>query len=993
MRRKNRRGIALLLVCALALAPAAIASDALGSDIQIVDTKLSHGTSLAKGVFWSATYSDLRQEHYISYQPNSTVKPIVSYGNKVTSKSTLTASAQKIENTGSQVVAGINGDYYVVSTGVPLGIVVTDGALRSSSSYLYGIGIRDDGTAFIGQPNLTITGKYGDTTFDLAGFNKVRSSEGGIYLFTEDFGTTTMNTQPGVDVILTLPEGGVDEIKIGGTFTATVEQVIEANGSATLETGKIILSANQAASNEQLSVLRNLKPGDTVELSISSADTRWNDAEYAMGGLYRLLEGGEVVSNLPGGSAPRTAVGTKADGTIIFYTIDGRQPGYSIGATMTQIAMRMKELGCTEAICLDGGGSTSLGVTMPDEDSLDLVNSPSDGAERANSTCFLLVSDTEPSGLLGHFYVKPYDAMLLCGANLRINTVALDTNYHVMDYEGELSYAVYDGDGVISPDGLFTAGTVEGPVRVGVSAGNATGEATVTVVKNPTAISVKNSSGSEVKSLTVSPNSLVDLTASATYQTLPLTSQNTCFTWTIEGNVGTVSANGRFTAGSQAGTGTLIVSAGSTQVTIPITVVGHILPVEDFESSLEGFSGSDTVALSSEGNSDYVKYGWQSMQVDYRAGINDTATFTSSLNISGGDTYVTMWVYGDSSGNVLRAVADGDSGSQTVNVCTLDFSGWKQVSVQLPERTTVLKEFIIDCSGTSNKSGTIWLDHMVSANEPTTDLTPPTIQASISGTNLTATIKDDSGSIQEDQISLAYDGGELSFTFDESTGALSATLPVSDGKLHQVTLVAGDVSGNLGRYSKEIAPVLVTNYSFIDIEGNWAAEYAQYLYDSEVVDGIITDAGRTFQPNRSISRSEFAVMLSRWMGISSEDYRDVTLPFTDAASIPDWALGYVKAMYALGIIRGGTDSSGALVFSPSGDISRAEVATILYRTLQKGFAREEMTFSDAASVPDWAKPAMETLTTMGVLSGYQNQVRPTASITRGEVAKLLVTIL
>lgn len=77
--------------------------------------------------------------------------------------------------------------------------------------------------------------------------------------------------------------------------------------------------------------------------------------EYALGALYSLVENGAVVSGLQAGSAPRTAVGQKADGSLVFYTIDGRRSGHSIGATMTQVAQRLIELGCVTALCLDGG--------------------------------------------------------------------------------------------------------------------------------------------------------------------------------------------------------------------------------------------------------------------------------------------------------------------------------------------------------------------------------------------------------------------------------------------------------------------------------------------------------------------------------------------------------------------------------------------------------------------------------------------------------------
>lgn len=77
-----------------------------------------------------------------------------------------------------------------------------------------------------------------------------------------------------------------------------------------------------------------------------------------IGALYQLVENGQVCAGLVNGSAPRTAVGLKRDGSLVMYTIDGRQSGYSIGATLTQVAERMSSSGCVTALSLDGGGSS-----------------------------------------------------------------------------------------------------------------------------------------------------------------------------------------------------------------------------------------------------------------------------------------------------------------------------------------------------------------------------------------------------------------------------------------------------------------------------------------------------------------------------------------------------------------------------------------------------------------------------------------------------------
>lgn len=112
----------------------------------------------------------------------------------------------------------------------------------------------------------------------------------------------------------------------------------------------------------------------------------------------------------------------------------------------------------------------------------------------------------------------------------------------------------------------------------------------------------------------------------------------------------------------------------------------------------------------------------------------------------------------------------------------------------------------------------------------------------------------------------------------------------------------------------------------------------------------------------------------------------------DAASIPDWALNEVKAMYSLGILKGGANESG-LTVNALATISRAEAMTILGRTQAKGYAEPELTFSDAGQVPDWAAGYLRSLVGQGVITGNDNRIRPNDLLTRGEVAKLLYAML
>lgn len=57
---------------------------------------------------------------------------------------------------------------------------------------------------------------------------------------------------------------------------------------------------------------------------------------------------------------PRTLAGVRRDGTLLLVAVDGRAPGYSVGASFAESAELMRALGALDALNLDGGGSTSL---------------------------------------------------------------------------------------------------------------------------------------------------------------------------------------------------------------------------------------------------------------------------------------------------------------------------------------------------------------------------------------------------------------------------------------------------------------------------------------------------------------------------------------------------------------------------------------------------------------------------------------------------------
>ena len=120
-----------------------------------------------------------------------------------------------------------------------------------------------------------------------------------------------------------------------------------------------------------------------------------NDFEYsryegqfvtAVGGSNVVLQDG-FASHISVGTEwgdtrhPRSAVGYKPDGSIVLMMVDGRQPEISNGASLADLAYIMASIGCTNALNLDGGGSSTF-VLKDADGKFNVENSPSDGGLR-----------------------------------------------------------------------------------------------------------------------------------------------------------------------------------------------------------------------------------------------------------------------------------------------------------------------------------------------------------------------------------------------------------------------------------------------------------------------------------------------------------------------------------------------------------------------------------------------------------------------------------
>ncbi len=860
-----KRSFSALLALFVLLGQMPVFGSVLGKQTSIKITEYSQGTILYKHTFDDSSVGQ-QTEYYVEYTPNPDVTPIITNGTSVYGKRTLSQANQTLTNQGIRSAIGMNGDFFSLQTGIPMSNLIMEKRIVSKDAgWLSAIGFREDGTAFIGT--LPISTNINTTlgSIPVECINKYRQPYA-LYLFTEDFGDSTHAEDAGINIVLN-PK--TDIITLDSSISAEVESVTVDEGSVAIPKGKWVLSVSDAADQTIKDRIATLTPGTKVTVDTKNAgeDSRWKTAVYAMGNTGgKLLTNGKL-DYADESAAPRTAIGIKKDGTVVFYTIDGRQSGYSYGARKETVAKRLLELGCLDALNLDGGGSTALGGVLPGTTDFRVINSPSDGSQRSCANFFFLKKNNPPSGVPYRLTVSHWGQPVLSGASVQLTADAIDNSYGPAKTPTDITYTITDDADTPSPDGLKSETTPDGlvtvrgngDVYVEASGGGVSGSTMLRAVATPEEIRVfDTATGDTVTELVVEPEEELTFSATAYWGREKMIVKPDSFTWRLvseDKSIGKITKDGRFTASKHSGAlGTLAVNAGLCTKEIPV-----------------------------------------------RIRSND----------------------------------------------------------EFPE-----------------------------------DVPRPVIAGQIISQGLSASISCENSRIPEENIQLYLDGEPADFQY--KNGILTYLMPEEiAGEYHRLVLVATAENGAAAMKGFDWgSPVLCEN-PFPDTKTHWARDVISYMAERKVVTGSSEDGSLTnlvFKPDDNMTRTEFAIMLCNYLNLDTAKYENTQLPFTDVSEIPWWALSRVKAVYALGLMKGQLTDYG-VEFKPNDNIKRMEYAISVQRLLPIGLAGAPITALDAEDIPFWAKESMKIATAQGILSGYPDgTLKPSRSVTRAEAVKILHTV-
>lgn len=414
--------------------------------VRSVGPGMTHYLIIAPAVPWNINV--LKVDLKNPYLSVETVKA----NDRLAGREIISSMAARKSSLGHEAIGAINGDFYS-GDGSPTNIQISRGEILLRPVSRPALGFSADNTPMIDVVSMSISVLVEDTVVTVQGVNTTRQTDQ-LILFNSYRGTTTGTNEFGTEAMIRPVFSWISNDSV----VCVVESVQVRVGNMTIPKGWAVLSGHGVSESN---IMSRVQPGDTVRLYQNIAPGLKKLKEM-IGGSERIIHNGTNVGAWPE-RHPRTAVAFSQDSTTLFLvTVDGRQ-AFSAGMTLTEMGEFLLDLGIYQAINLDGGGST----TMVIRDSV--MNSPSDGGQRAVSNGLLVISSA-PTGQLDKVSISPKNTRIFRGSTKRFVAFGNDQYGNPVSLDHSASrFSCDEHIGTIdSLSGVFMAGTTSavGYVRI-----------------------------------------------------------------------------------------------------------------------------------------------------------------------------------------------------------------------------------------------------------------------------------------------------------------------------------------------------------------------------------------------------------------------------------------------------------------------------------------------------------------------------------------------
>lgn len=300
---------------------------------------------------------------------------------------------------------------WITAGGVALGLVATGGTVWALDRFVIPHVVVEDVTAYEAEQSATPGSAASDpaTTTDAVTTDTTYTSDDAsvqITRHTQGSGADTVTFYV-ADITLsdaTVMRSAFANNQFGENITALVSETAAANDAVFAingdyygfrDTGIVIRNGvvyRDEGAREGLVFYTDgtvaLYDETSTDAAQLLADGAWNTLSFgpalvenaaAIDGIDQIEIDTNFGNHSIQGEQPRTAIGIVDENHIVMVVVDGREPGYSRGVTMTELADILVSLGASTAYNLDGGGSAEMWFDGS------VVNQPSNGGERATS--------------------------------------------------------------------------------------------------------------------------------------------------------------------------------------------------------------------------------------------------------------------------------------------------------------------------------------------------------------------------------------------------------------------------------------------------------------------------------------------------------------------------------------------------------------------------------------------------------------------------------